>query len=48
PARVKYQVVGVFDLSFASKLATALQRLGTERSAVVNGGFTDELTTCGK
>lgn len=48
PARVKHQIVGVFDFSFAHKLAQALQRLGTERSAVVSGGFTDELTTCGE
>ncbi|WP_233186293.1 bifunctional anthranilate synthase component II/anthranilate phosphoribosyltransferase [Thermotoga sp. KOL6] len=46
PARVKYQIVGVFDFSFAPKLAQALQKLGTKRSAVVSGGFTDELTTC--
>ncbi|WP_296906198.1 bifunctional anthranilate synthase component II/anthranilate phosphoribosyltransferase, partial [Thermotoga sp.] len=48
PARVKHQIVGVFDFSFAHKLAQGLQRLGTKRSAVVSGGFTDELTTCGE
>jgi len=48
PARVKYQIVGVFDYEYAPKLALALQKLGTERSIVLSGGFTDELTTCGE
>ncbi len=47
PARVKYQIVGVFDFGFAEKLAKALQTLGTKKSVIVSGGFTDELTTCG-
>jgi len=47
PARVKYQIVGVFNFDFASKLAVALQKLGTVKSIVLSGGFTDELTTCG-
>ncbi|MBN1898889.1 MAG: bifunctional anthranilate synthase component II/anthranilate phosphoribosyltransferase [Spirochaetes bacterium] len=46
PARVKYQIIGVFDFDFAPKMAKALQAIGTERAVVVSGGFTDELTTC--
>jgi len=46
PARVRFQIVGVFDFSYAFRLARALQAVGTKRSLVVNGGFTDELTTC--
>lgn len=46
PARVKYQLIGIFDFAYASRLARALQAIGTERSMIVCGGFTDELTTC--
>ncbi len=45
PARVKYQIVGVFNFDYAQIIARALQILGTVRSLVVSGGFTDELTT---
>jgi len=48
PARVKYQILGVFDFEYAHRLGKVLQTLGTSRSAVVSGGFTDELTTCGE
>ena len=48
PARVKYQIVGVFDFGYAGRLARALQAVGTKRSLIVSGGFTDELTTCGE
>lgn len=47
PARVKYQIIGLFDYSYASKVAVALRAIGTKKSLVVSGGFTDELTTCG-
>ncbi len=46
PARVKYQLIGVFDFVYAPRLARALQAIGTERAMIVCGGFTDELTTC--
>jgi anthranilate synthase/phosphoribosyltransferase len=46
PARVKHQILGVFDYGYAPKLALALQLLGTKKSLVLSGGFTDELTTC--
>ncbi len=48
PARVKYQIVGVFDFGYAARLAKALQAVGTKRALIVSGGFTDELTTCGE
>ncbi len=48
PAFVRYQILGVFDFNFAPKLARALQKLGTEKTLIVSGGFTDELTTCGE
>lgn len=48
PAGVRFQIVGVFNYDYAPKLASALQILGTERSIVFSGGFTDELTTCGE
>ncbi len=46
PARVKYQIVGVFDFNFAPHLAKALQTLGTKKSLVISGYWTDELTVC--
>lgn len=46
PARVKHQMIGVFNFDSAMKIAVALQRLETKRSVVLSGGFTDEVTTC--
>jgi len=46
PASTKHQLIGVFDFSYAHKMARALQVLGTKKSLIVNGTFTDELTVC--
>lgn len=48
PARVKYQIVGIFDFEYAPRMAAALQAVGTKKSFILSGGFTDELTTCGE
>jgi anthranilate synthase/phosphoribosyltransferase len=46
PAGVKHQIIGVFNFDSAMKISTALHKLGTRKSVVLSGGFTDEITTC--
>ena len=47
PAKVKRQVVGVFDLSFTDTLARVLQHLGSEHALVVHSDDgMDEISTC--
>ena len=47
PARVRRQLTGVFDPSWARPMADALHALGTERAWVVHGQGLDELTVSG-
>ncbi|MBS3135748.1 anthranilate phosphoribosyltransferase [Candidatus Woesearchaeota archaeon] len=47
PARVKRQVVGVFDNEAVDIVANALSILGTERSMVVHGDGLDEIAVSG-
>jgi anthranilate synthase/phosphoribosyltransferase len=44
PAGVKYQLLGVYDVNLMEKMALALAKM-KKKALVVNGGFTDELTT---
>ncbi len=48
PARVRRQLTGVFDPSWARPMADTLQALGTERAWVVHGQGLDELTVAGE
>ena len=48
PARVRLQVVGVFDPVWARPMAETLNRLGTERAWIVHGQGLDELTVAGE
>lgn len=47
PARVRRQLLGVFDPSWAVPMAETLTRLGTERAMIVHGDGLDELTIAG-
>ena len=47
PARVRRQLTGVFDPSWARPMAETLDALGTERAWVVHGQGLDELTVAG-
>ncbi len=47
PGRVRRQLIGVGDPSFAGAMVEALQRQGLTRAWVVHGGGLDELTTTG-
>lgn len=47
PARVRRQLVGVYDRSWCVPLAEALAKLGAQRAWVVNGDGLDEMTTAG-
>jgi anthranilate phosphoribosyltransferase len=47
PARVRKQLVGVYDKAWCVPLAEVLWHLGTERAWVVNGDGLDELTVSG-
>jgi anthranilate phosphoribosyltransferase len=47
PARVRRQLTGVFDASWARPMAEALAALGTERAWLVHGQGLDELTVAG-
>ena len=48
PARVRRQLTGVFDASWARPMAEALHALGTERAWLVHGQGLDELTVAGE
>ena len=49
PAKVKFQVVGVYSMELTEPLAYVLERLGTKRAFVVCGfDGLDEVTTTGK
>ncbi len=48
PARVRRQLTGVFDPSWARPMAEALQALGTERAWLVHGQGLDELSVAGE
>ncbi|MCF3945806.1 bifunctional anthranilate synthase component II/anthranilate phosphoribosyltransferase [Acidiphilium sp. AL] len=48
PARVRRQLIGVFDPVWARPMAETLAQLGTERAMIVHGGGLDELTLAGK
>jgi anthranilate phosphoribosyltransferase len=47
PARVRRQLVGVYDKEWCVKLAEVLGRLGAQHAWVVNGDGLDELTVAG-
>ena len=47
PARVRRQLIGVFDPKWAYPMAVALARLGSERAWLVHGQGLDELTVAG-
>jgi len=47
PARVRRQLIGVYDKAWCVPLAEVLGRLGAERAWVVNGDGLDELTVSG-
>ncbi|HEX4301805.1 MAG TPA: anthranilate phosphoribosyltransferase [Rhizomicrobium sp.] len=47
PARVRRQLVGVYDKSWCVPLAEALNRLGAEHAWVVHGDGLDEIATSG-
>ena len=47
PARVRQQLMGVFDPAWARPMAEALRTLGTERAWVVHGSGLDELSVAG-
>jgi anthranilate phosphoribosyltransferase len=48
PARVRRQLIGVFDPAWAGPMAETLGRLGAERVWVVHGQGLDELTVAGE
>lgn len=48
PARVRRQLIGVFDPAWARPMAEALARLGSERAWLVHGQGLDELTVAGE
>ena len=48
PARVRRQLTGVFDPSWARPMADTLHALGTERAWIVHGQGLDELTVAGE
>ncbi len=48
PARVRRQMIGVFDPAWARPMAETLGRLGTERAWIVHGQGLDELTVAGE
>ncbi len=48
PARVRRQLTGVFDPSWARPMADTLAALGTERAWIVHGMGLDELTVAGE
>jgi len=48
PARVKHQLVGVYDEEITEKIAEALMKLGNESALVVHGSGLDECTISGK
>jgi anthranilate phosphoribosyltransferase len=48
PARVKYQLVGVYDPSLMQTMARVLRDLGVSRAMVVHGDGTDEITVSGR
>ena len=47
PARVRRQLVGVYDKEWCVPLAEVLGRLGTERAWIVHGDGLDEIATSG-
>ena len=47
PARVRRQLVGVYDKEWCTVLAEVLGRLGADRAWVVNGDGLDEITVSG-
>jgi anthranilate phosphoribosyltransferase len=47
PARVRRQLVGVYDKAWTMPIAEVLGRLGTERAWVVNGDGLDEISVSG-
>jgi anthranilate phosphoribosyltransferase len=47
PARVRRQLVGVYDKSWTMPIAEVLGRLGAERAWVVNGDGLDEISVSG-
>ena len=47
PARVRRQLTGTFDPSWARPMAEALRALGSERAWIVHGQGLDELTVAG-
>ncbi|MEI9993343.1 MAG: anthranilate phosphoribosyltransferase [Rhizomicrobium sp.] len=47
PARVRRQLIGVYDREWCAPLAEVLGRLGADRAWVVNGDGLDELTVAG-
>jgi anthranilate phosphoribosyltransferase len=48
PARVRRQLTGVFDPTWARPMAETLRALGTERAWIVHGQGLDELTVAGE
>ncbi len=48
PARVRRQLIGVFDPAWARPMAETLGRLGAERAWIVHGQGLDELTVAGE
>ncbi len=48
PARVRRQLTGVYDATWARPMAEALHALGTERAWLVHGQGLDELTVAGE
>ncbi len=48
PARVRRQLIGVFDPDWARPMAETLDRLGTEAAWIVHGQGLDELTVAGE
>ncbi|MBS0471351.1 MAG: anthranilate phosphoribosyltransferase [Proteobacteria bacterium] len=47
PARVRRQLIGVYDKAWCEPVAEVLERLGTEHAWVVNGDGLDEMTIAG-